>query len=151
MTRPLVAMTCVMIAVIAVTLLLRSFVTPADVMIHYSNNAVTYARQHHSVELDYSEESIDALETMIAAMRDQNQPDEKRALYARMWGGYFGEVIRRQHGGVWAQPASAGGDFLLLTKGMQLSPTTKVYQRLTDTNGENLTAFYDSLLHAWSR
>ena len=152
MTRALVAMTCVMAVVIAITLWLHTIVTPADVMIHYAQDAVDYAQKHHQIELDYSESSIEALETMVDKMRERNLSDDALALYAKMWGGYFGEVIRRQHGGVWSQPAAGAlaGAYVLETKGTQLAPPSKVYARLK--KGEDrLGANYELLLREWSR
>jgi hypothetical protein len=147
MTRALVAMTCVMTAVIAITLWLHTIVTPADVMIGYAQDAVEHARKHHAIELDYSEESIETLEGLIAKMSAQDLPAEKQDLYAKMWGGYFGEIIRRQHGGTWSQ-RQTGGEYLLTAKGTQIAPVRKVHEGLA--KGGALGSFYGELLTDWS-
>jgi hypothetical protein len=150
MTRVYVTMMCVLTAVTGVTLWLHTIVTPADVMIQYSQDAIAYARQHHQVELDYSEESIEVLESLIDQTRARYPEEEKRNLYARMWGGYFGEIIRRQHGGVWKQPS--GGQYFLETKGVVVPTVSKVRERLFDRGGTTtLPIYYEQLLNDWSR
>ena len=135
-------MACLIAAVSGVALLVRQRLTPFDVMVNDSNNAVEQARQLHEIQLDYSEASIAKLDRILIGENLRDAPKEKARLRARMWGAYFGEVIRRQHGGVWKSPD------LLETKGIQLSPPAKAYERAM--GGSSLESFYLSLLQAWS-
>lgn len=141
-------MTCVMAVVIGITLWLHTIVTPADVMIHYAQDAVEYARKHHRIELDFSEPSVETLDFLLATIRQQNLPEEQREIHTKMWGGYFGEVIRRQHGGVWTQPAGA---YTLDVKNTKIPAPLKVRERLLNSTETSLTTYYELLLKDWSR
>ena len=71
---------------------------------------------------------------------------------SRLWGSYFGELLRRRWNGVWLlapypgsreQSGDAGSVIPTLdVAGSRLWPTMKVYRRLTLGAAENLTTFY---------
>jgi hypothetical protein len=71
---------------------------------------------------------------------------------SRLWGSYFGEVLRRRWNGIWLLAAYPGsrevaGDAgsvvpTLDVAGSRLWPTMKVYRRLTLGAAENLSTFY---------
>ena len=79
---------------------------------------------------------------------------------SRLWGSYFGEVLRRRWNGIWLLAAYPGqsvsmvkperrsrrADSVIPTldvAGSRLWPTMKVYRRLTLGAAENLSTFYD--------
>jgi hypothetical protein len=113
----------------------------------YADEAVLIARQQHRVLLDYTPTSIDALEHLL---------DEQAAVdldfQSRLWGSYFGEVLRRRWNGIWLLAAYPGSGEVagearpviptLDVAGSRLWPTMKVYRRLTLGTAENLSAFY---------
>ena len=87
--------------------------TIADMMETYAADAVRLAPDFN-VQLDYSEASLERLEGIlecVAAEKPQVAPPGPQAskdteqaridATSRIWGGYFGETIRRLWGGEW--------------------------------------------------
>ncbi|PYX94992.1 MAG: hypothetical protein DMG67_00005 [Acidobacteria bacterium] len=132
----------------------------------YAEDAVRMARQLH-VELDYSEQSLEQVEHLLAQLHNglqipaeflsgpqvdhmaagpvtsgvENRVDE----LARVWGGYLGEVVRRRFGGEWTVEKYPAGDFLIVTlnvNGAKLFPAMKIHKRLTNGAADDLLAFY---------
>jgi hypothetical protein len=120
-----------------------------DAMIRaYADEAVLLARQQHRVVLDFSPASVAALDRLLDA-----QAAVDLDFQSRLWGSYFGEVLRRRWNGLWllaAYPGSheqGGGKPsavipTLDVAGSRLWPTVKVYRRLTLGAAENLSTFY---------
>src|SRR5689334_20069910 len=110
-------------------------------MQQYAARAVQVARER-KLQLDYSEQSLEKVEALLTefSSSDSEDPDE----LSRLWGGYFGEVVRRRFGGEWAIEKYPAGDFLIITlnvNGARLYPAMKVHRRLTNGDGENLWNF----------
>jgi hypothetical protein len=113
----------------------------------YAHEAVLIARQQHRVLLDYAAASVDALEQLL-----DDQAAVDLDFQSRLWGSYFGEVLRRRWNGIWLlapypgsrEHASEAGSVIptLDVAGSRLWPTMKVYRRLTLGNSENLSTFY---------
>ncbi len=93
----------------------------------YAEEAVRTARRHN-VSLDYSEQSLEQVERLLAELYDElqnappaslsssSQPAEQRVdEMSRTWGGYLGEVVRRRFGGEWTIEKYPAGDFLIVT------------------------------------
>jgi hypothetical protein len=107
----------------------------------YAAEAVREAAAAHRVKLDYSLNSVAALEAILAG---QNAVDLE--YQTRTWGGYFGEVLRRRWGGEWSltqYPNAVAAVPTLDIAGSRLYPLMKVYRRLTLGEGESLTAFLE--------
>lgn len=116
--------------------------TVEQMVFGYASQAVEQARAA-GVELDYSEASVERLERLVgeAAQRDVDEN-------CKMWGAYFGEVVRRQWGGDWSIETYPGGRFATLTltiQGAKLFPSMKIYRRMTQGASENLASFYASV------
>jgi len=119
-----------------------------DAMIRaYAEEAVLVAREQHRVLLDYTPASIDALERLV-----DGQAAVDLDFQSRLWGSYFGEVLRRRWNGLWllapypgtresSRQASSAVPTLDVA-GSRLWPTMKVYRRLTLGEAENLSTFY---------
>jgi len=111
----------------------------------YAEDAVRAARQQN-VNLDYSEQSLEHLERLLAELSSSLQPTEQRLdEMSRTWGGYLGEVVRRRFGGEWTIEKYPAGDFLIVTlnvNGAKLFPSMKIHKRLTEGASENLLLFY---------
>ena len=88
-----------------------------------------------------SEYSVDVLEQIL-----DGQSTEDLEFQTRLWGSYFGEVIRRRFAGEWELGPHPGGGAAavptLVVAGARLYPLMKVYRRLTLGEGENVSAFY---------
>jgi hypothetical protein len=117
--------------------------TSIDAMIRaYAGEAVLVARQQHRALLDYSPASVNTLERLL-----DGQAAVDLDFQSRLWGSYFGEVLRRRWNGVWLLAPYPGGqgDSVIPTldvAGSRLWPTMKVYRRLTLGAVENLATFY---------
>src|SRR5580704_15501627 len=118
-----------------------NFASLADMMGAYAQEAVRVAWKDHRQRLDLSESSIDVLEQIL-----DGQSAEDLEFQTRLWGSYFGEVIRRRFAGEWElAPYPGEGNAVvptLLVSGSHLYPLIKVYRRLTLGEGENLSTFY---------
>ena len=119
-----------------------------DAMIRaYADEAVLVARQQHRVLLDYAPASVDSLERLV-----DGQAAVDLDFQSRLWGSYFGEVLRRRWNGQWllapypgSRESSGQADSVIPTlevSGSRLWPTMKVYRRLTLGAAENLSTFY---------
>jgi hypothetical protein len=119
-----------------------------DAMIRaYAEEAVLVARQQHHVVLDYAPASIEALERLL-----DGQAAADLDFQSRLWGSYFGEVLRRRWNGLWllapypgnGEPGGQTASVVptLEVAGSRLWPTMKIYRRLTLGTAENLSTFY---------
>jgi hypothetical protein len=137
--------------------------TVADMMRDFANAAVEMARELN-VTLDYSEESLQAVEQILAqlhnelrggtaAVRSLDHPpltpsSAEMAEVSKLWGSYFGEVVRRRWGGDWSIESYPGGNFATLTltvAGGKMFPSMKVYRRLTEGAQDNVWDFYQQV------
>ena len=118
-----------------------NFASLADMMSAYAEEAVRLAWKDHRQRLDLSESSVDVLEKIL-----DGQSAEDLEFQTRLWGSYFGEVIRRRFAGEWELSQYPGGGVAavptVLVRGSRLYPLVKVYRRLTLGEAENLPAFY---------
>jgi hypothetical protein len=118
-----------------------NFASLAEMMSAYAEEAVRVAWNDHRQRLDLSEASVDQLEQIL-----DGQSAEDLDFQTRLWGSYFGEVIRRRYNGEWELSQYPGGGVAvvptLLIRGSRLYPLLKVYRRLTLGEAENLSAFY---------
>jgi hypothetical protein len=106
-------------------------------------DAVRLARERYGFELDYSEESVAWIDTILTNVA-ADEPDILETETKR-WGGYFGEVIRRRWDGEWSLEQYPGGNAALpavIVRGSSLFPLMKVYRRLTIGEGESVGEFY---------
>jgi hypothetical protein len=107
----------------------------------YADEAVRLAWTDHRRRLDLSESSVDVLEQIL-----EGQAAEDLEFQTRLWGSYFGEVIRKRFTGEWELAQNPGGGVAavptLVVRGARLYPLMKVYRRLTLGKGEDLSAFY---------
>lgn len=113
-----------------------------QMVFEYASEAVAQARAA-KVQLDFSEASVEKLEELVGAASPQNLDEA-----SKMWGAYFGEVVRRRWGGDWSIESYPGAQFATLTltvHGSKLFPSMKIYRRLTQGASENLVTFYASV------
>jgi hypothetical protein len=98
--------------------------------------------RQYGFQLDYSEESLGYLDPILAQVVMQTDPDLERE--TKLWGGYFGETLRRIYGGEWEltqYPRSSTLVPTLVIAGSQLYPLMKVFRRLTLGEGERIDDF----------
>lgn len=118
-----------------------NFASLAEMMGAYADEAVRSAWNDHRLRLDFSDSSVPLLEQILSG-----QAAEDLDFQARLWGGYFGEVIRRRFAGDWELTQPPGGAVAVVptvvVNGSRLYPLIKVYRRLTMGETESLPAFY---------
>lgn len=108
----------------------------------YSAEAVRVAAREHKAKLDYSTDSIEALEGILQAIYPVPEADVERL--TKLWGGYYGEVFRRRYSAGWSMSLYPGAQFAVPTievSGSRIYPLLKVQRRLTMGDGEDLVKF----------
>jgi hypothetical protein len=118
-----------------------TFESLSAMMSAYAEEAVRLAWNDHRRRLDLSESSVVVLEQIL-----EGQSAEDLEFQTRLWGSYFGEVIRRRFSGNWELTHHPSGGVsvvpTLMVRGGRLYPLMKVYRRLTLGKGEDISAFY---------
>ncbi|EQD54687.1 hypothetical protein B1A_12101, partial [mine drainage metagenome] len=87
------------------------FASIAEMMQSCSAEAVQLADDRFGFHLDYSEESVQSLETILSSVSAglQTPKQEDIELQVKRWGGYLGEVVRRRWSGEWGLVQYPGG------------------------------------------
>lgn len=129
---------------------MADFRSISDMMESCAAEAVQVAHANFGFQLDYSEDSLTSLETILSSVSGGLQIADKEAVeeQVKRWGGYFGEVVRRRWQGSWElvqYPGGAAAVPTLLVSGSQLYPLMKVYRRLTMGEAENVRNFYEKI------
>ncbi len=109
----------------------------------YAQGAAEMARKDFAQELDFSSESIDALDEILVTVGES--PELDLDFEVRLWGSYLGEVLRRRYAGSWEMTQYPGGTVAVPAvevRGSRLFPLMKVYRRLTVGEEEDLSSFY---------
>jgi hypothetical protein len=109
----------------------------------YARAAAELAKREFKQELDFSSESIDALDEILVLVGESPELDVD--FEVRLWGSYLGEVLRRRYAGGWEMTQYPGGMVAVPAvdvRGSRLFPLMKVYRRLTMGEEEDLRAFY---------
>lgn len=132
--------------------------TVTDMAKAYALDAIDHAKSKCDIDLDYSPESIPLVETILGQLHD-GMPKGFLAKFfgfgpsrtdietvAKMYGFYVGEVIRRCAGGEW----QLEDDGVALTKDeAKICPPAKVFQRITDGDGDNVAAYFKVLINEY--
>jgi hypothetical protein len=109
----------------------------------YARAATELARSEFKQRLDFSSESIDALDEILVLVSES--PEHDVDFEVRLWGSYLGEVLRRRYAGSWEMTQYPGGGLAVPAvdvRGSRLFPLMKVYRRLTVGEEEDLRGFY---------
>ena len=110
----------------------------------YAQAAVETAEKEYRQSLDYSAESINALDEIIVLLGESLEIDLD--FESRLWGSYLGEVIRMRYAGSWEMTQYPGGQMAVPAvevRGSRLFPLMKIYRRLTMGEEEDLKTFYN--------
>jgi hypothetical protein len=109
----------------------------------YARAAAEWAMSEFQQKLDFSSESIDALDEILVVVGES--PELDLDFEVRLWGSYLGEVLRRRYAGSWEMTAYPGGAMTvpaIEVRASRLFPLMKVYRRLTVGDEEDLRAFF---------
>jgi hypothetical protein len=120
-----------------------SFPDLGTMMENYAQAAADFARREFQQKLDFTSESIDALDDILVLVGES--PELDLDFETRLWGSYLGEVVRRRYAGSWELTPYPGGAVsvpAVEVRGSRLFPLIKVYRRLTTGEEEDLRTFY---------
>jgi hypothetical protein len=109
----------------------------------YAQAAAEFAKSEFSLKLDFTSESIDALDDIL--VRVGESPELDMDFEVRLWGSYLGEVLRRRYAGSWEMTQYPGGVAAVPAvelRGSRLFPLMKVFRRLTEGEEEDLRTFF---------
>ncbi len=109
----------------------------------YAQAASELGGSQFNQKLDFTSESIDALDEILVLVSESPELDVD--FEVRLWGSYLGEVLRRRYAGAWEMTQYPGGVAAVPAvdlRGSRLFPLMKVYRRLTEGEEEDLRAFY---------
>jgi hypothetical protein len=136
----------------------------AGLMAEYAQDAVDMARDKFEIDLEYSLESVESLNIILQAQFDamptgwqllyRRRPSKRKLrTQAKTWGGYLGEVIRRQWGGQWLEPSDGPfkGGLTLLVQGTMLSPIARAHKQLVNGAEASVSAYVAGLIPIFSR
>jgi len=135
-----------------------SEVTANDMMEAYALDAVDFGKKFEE-NLDFSRESIERVERICTILFNaipknfftklirRNPTDEQKLQISKLFGGYIGEVMRKNFGGSWdiKNPFNQGNTVLLTIGEMEMSPVAKVYKRLTNGPEDNVWHYFQVL------
>jgi hypothetical protein len=114
--------------------------------------AVSIAKEHHGVTLDYSPASVEQVEAILGKLHDEYKrrgtTEGQRGL-ALAFGVYIGEVIRKQTGeGFWKQdhPVAGEGSMPLHWKGHDSFPVAWCLKRLANGEADNVWHKYQMIV-----
>jgi hypothetical protein len=123
----------------------------------YAEDAVDWAQQHFQAQLDYSEASLDQVEQILdrchttipkgrlmKLIKRYLSPEDLDRL-AKMFGGYVGEVMRRQLGGHWTLDSGIYSEptiTLVFPNDSKVFPASKVYKRIINGGEDRIPFFY---------
>jgi hypothetical protein len=118
--------------------------------------AVALARERFKCTLDYSERSLDNLESLFEqAYNHFNQLEKTGKLRiesvqytANVWGSYLGEMLRRKWGGKWLKK---DGETVLALDKMEISPIKYVYQHILRQPEYNVKKYWAEIKAATGR
>jgi hypothetical protein len=124
----------------------------AEVAGAYALDAVDLAARNFGVTLDWSESSVRQVEHMLGRLHDEmasaQPPEEAVSTFAKAFGSYVGEVLRRHHGGEWGAVSMGGQSFpgLRQSGGGLCWPWGKAHKRLVDGPEDNVWHYYSVLV-----
>ena len=133
----------------------------------YAQDAVEYAQRSFDIPLDYSERSVQQVETVLAKLSETLPKGTLGKLFTKgptqqeidqmtkMFGGYVGEVIRRAWGGRWKLESAAFPGLQVITfeiaGGGDIWPHFKVGKRLTNGPEDNLWTYFQVLKQKYQK
>jgi hypothetical protein len=123
----------------------------AGQLLAIAQTAVQTGKMKWNVALDFSADSLDAVEAILGQLHalnaqaapGQGASEEQIADAARMWGVYLGEVVRRRYGGTWS--LGADGVLALSIGGATVFPLTKAHKRIVDGPSDNVKFYFNAL------
>lgn len=120
----------------------------AEIAAAYSLDAVDIAASNFGVKLDWSDSSVKKVEEILGRLHDDmarsNPPEEAVWTFAKAFGSYVGEVLRKHHGGEWGMVNLDGQKFPGIRQdGQRLCwPWGRVHNRIVKGPEDNVWHYY---------
>ncbi len=115
----------------------------------YALDAVDAALKSFGVRLDWTVESLPAVERILATLHDaipQQRPSKATIdTFAKAFGSYVGEVVLRAHGGHWGWVTLPEGRIVgmqVTDPRLELWPWARVFNRLKNGPEDNVWHYY---------
>ncbi len=118
----------------------------------YSLDAIDLAARNFGWTLDWSEPSIRLVEEMLGQlheeMADEQPPEDAIWTFAKAFGSYLGEVLRRHHGGEWGLVTMDGQSLpgFQQKNGALCWPWSRAQKRLVNGPEDNVWHYYSVLV-----
>lgn len=120
----------------------------------FSQEAVEFAAKKLRIDLDYSDASIQLIETILGAYHHcRSEPDgpseEHVQRYAQIFGSYIGETFRRNHAATWGSTPNDGSKMPSMRSDHTTTvffPWARAYNRITKGDTEGVTVYYQYLV-----
>jgi hypothetical protein len=117
---------------------------------------VSLANQHFGLTLDYTDESIRALDRLADALHKALPPESDRdkefresfRVYTDDVGAYLGEVLRRNHGAVWGLGTDGDAKFPAMStlSGSIVWPIGRAQRRVENGAEDDLWYYFEALV-----
>jgi hypothetical protein len=126
----------------------------AEVAEAYSLDAVDLAARNFGITLNWSDESVRQVEEMLGRLHDEmaqaQPPEEAIWTFAKAFGSYVGEVLRRHHDGEWGMVRMGEESFpgVQQPNGRLCWPWGRAYKRIVDGPENNMWHYYQLLIAA---
>ena len=118
----------------------------------YSLDACDFVRDNFHTNLDWSDTSIQQVESVLETFRSQiasaKPTEEQITQFSKMFGSYIGEVYRKNHGAAWGMVNMNGESFPGLKAdldGTLFWPWGRTRNRLVDGAENNVWHYYSQL------
>jgi hypothetical protein len=119
--------------------------------------AIRFARDKYRIHLDWSDDSVQEVETILADLHDdlmESFPSEEELWdTAAVFGSYVGEVYRKNHGATWGLVTLAGESF----PGMRAHqsdtkfwPWMRALKRIENGPEDNIWHYYRALVDEYT-
>lgn len=114
----------------------------------YSLDAVDLAAKNFAIALDGSEASVERVEWVLGelhASKARTRPPEDTVWwFAKAFGSYVGEVLRRHHGGEWGTVRTGEESFPGIERpnGASIWPWGRAHNRLVNGPADNVWDYY---------
>jgi len=118
----------------------------------YALDAVDFARANFEQHLDWTDQSIQVLESILDRFNreiEQAKPSDQEIMgFAKMFGSYLGEVFRKNHGATWGVIDHDGDTFpgLRSSSGSLFWPWGRAARRMREGPDENVWHYYQVLV-----
>lgn len=116
--------------------------------IGYTLDAVDTAKRNFKTDLNFSEESIKSVESILdqlnKTLKSAKPSNDTILSFAKQFAGYIGQVMRIRWGGQWVDENeySIKNGPALRTRSQDLFLLSKVYRRITTGQEDNVWHFY---------